>query len=50
MEWYLDKSLDMLADAGNRDAARALLGVRYDLLGETENKTEWVEDELDMLF
>jgi len=50
MEWYLDKSLDMLADAGNRDAAGALLGIRYDVRGETEPKSEWVEHELDMLF
>jgi hypothetical protein len=50
IEWYLDKSLDVLADAGNRDAAGALLGIRYDVRGETEPKSEWVEHELDMLF
>jgi hypothetical protein len=49
-DWLVDKALDMLAEAGNKDAARNLLAVRYDLCGETENKKEWIENELDSLF
>jgi hypothetical protein len=50
MEWYMGYALDLLAKAGNRDAARALLSVRYDVRGETDNKQEWINSELDILF
>lgn len=49
-DWLVDKALDMLAEAGNKNAARNLLSVRYDIRGETEDKKEWIESELDSLF
>ncbi|UCH77298.1 MAG: hypothetical protein JSU81_06030 [Candidatus Coatesbacteria bacterium] len=50
LDWYLDKACDLLAEAGNRDAARHLLGVRHGLVGEDEDREEWIESELDSLF
>jgi hypothetical protein len=51
LDWYLDRALDQLGEAGNRDAARALLAVRYDFIGgdEDESREEWVANKLDML-
>ncbi len=50
LDWYLDKACDLFGEAGNRDAARALLEVRHGLVGEDEDKEEWIKDELDTLF
>jgi hypothetical protein len=50
LDWHVDKALNMLAEAGNKDAARVLLGVRFDLRGEEGDKKEWIENELESLF
>ena len=49
-DWYLDKACDHLGEAGNRDAVRNLLEVRYGLVGENEDKEEWVQSEFDIRF
>jgi hypothetical protein len=50
LDWYLDQACDLLGEAGNRDAVKALLEVRYPLVGEDEDKEEWIESELDTRF
>jgi len=50
LDWYLDRACDLLGEAGNRDAVRALLEVRYPLVGEDEDKEEWIQSEFDVRF
>jgi hypothetical protein len=50
IDWYLDQACDLLGEAGNRDAVKALCEVRYPLVGEDEDKEEWIQSELDVRF
>lgn len=51
LDWYVDKGVDLFAEAGNQQGARALLDVRFQLVGdEDEEQQEWVNDELERLF
>lgn len=52
LDHYADQACDLFGEAGNRDGAKAMLSVRYELTGKEENddREEWIEDELDSLF
>ncbi len=52
LDYYSDKACDLFEEAGNRDGAKAMLGVRYELTGkeESDDKEEWIADELESLF
>jgi hypothetical protein len=50
LDWYIDNALDKFEETGNKDGARVLFSVRYDLMDEEGDKEEWIDDELDSLF
>jgi hypothetical protein len=51
LDWYLDKACDLFGEAGNRDAATAVLQVRYGLQDDEDDPMEvWVNDQLNILF
>jgi len=50
LDWHLDRACDLLGEAGNRDAVKGLLEIRYGLVGEDEDKEEWIQSEFDIRF
>jgi len=50
LDWYLDKACDQFGEAGNRGAALALLEVRFTLQEDEDDKDDWINSAMELLF